>query len=389
MSAVAQDPPAGELPRSARAVVVTAPGTIEIREFPLVRPEAGWALLRMRLSGICGTDLNTVRGNLLQYAGTAHERELSYPIICGHENVGVVAAVGGVVRDTDGSTLSEGDRVVPAANVACGSCHYCRNRFPYYACERLEDYGNSLGASRRPFLLGGWSEYLYVLPGTKLFRVPDEVPDEVAVLTEPMAVTHGLDRITDGVAGTTVYVLGCGPLGACHIIKARRLGAARILAADRFEERLRIAADIGADAVLSILETNEEARLEVVRAATGGRGADIAVDACGDPVAFREGLRALRFGGTLLEAGAFVGSRPVEIDLAADICLKDRRVLGVGGEDDRAYLPELRAMAKDGGASDLAALVTNILPLERASEGVELARTGSAMKVLLSPDAAR
>lgn len=388
MSAVAGNPNAGELPRSARAVVVTAPETIEIREFPLDRPEEGWALLRMRLSGICGTDLNTVRGNLLQYAGTAHQRELSYPIVCGHENVGTIAATGGVVCDAEGSPLEEGDRVVPAANVACGTCHYCRNRFPYYACERLEDYGNSLGALRPPFLLGGWSDYLYVLPGTKLFRVPESVPDEVAVLTEPMAVTHGLDGIPEGVSGTTVYVIGCGPLGACHIIKARRLGAAQIFASDRSQERLRIAAEIGVDEVLSILETMEEDRLEAVRAATGGLGVDVVVDACGDPVAFREGLRSLRFGGTLLEAGAFVGSRPAEVDLAADICLRGCRVVGVGGEDDRAYLPELRAMARDGGAAGLAALVTTVLPLERASEGVELARTGRAMKVVLSPDAA-
>lgn len=382
----AWDPGAADLPRTARAAVVTAPETIEIRDFPVVRPLEGWALLRMRLSGICGTDLNTVRGNLLQYAGTSHQRELSYPIICGHENVGVVAATGGEVCDVEGTPLAPGDRVVPGANVACGVCFFCLNRLPYYACERLEDYGNSLGPQRPPFLLGGWSEYLYVLPGSKLFRVPDPVPDELAALTEPMAVTHGLDRIDGGVAGMTVYVIGCGPIGACHILKARRLGATQIFGADRFEARLRVAAEIGADAVFPIHDTSEEERLEIVRGATGGRGVDVVVDASGDPVAFREGLRAMRFGGTLLEVGAFVGSRSAEIDLAADICLKDSRVIGVGGEDDLAYLPELRAMAQSGKELNMAALVTRILPLERAAEGVELARTGRAMKVLLSPD---
>jgi threonine dehydrogenase-like Zn-dependent dehydrogenase len=92
---------------------------------------------------------------------------------CGHENVGVVVETGGEVRDSAGRPLRPGDRVVPGANVACGECWFCRRDFPYYACERLEDYGNSLNAKRAPYLFGGWTEFMYLLPGTRLFRVPD------------------------------------------------------------------------------------------------------------------------------------------------------------------------------------------------------------------------
>jgi threonine dehydrogenase-like Zn-dependent dehydrogenase len=375
----------GDLPTVARAAVMTGPGRIEIRQFRLEPPEDGWALLRISFSGICGTDLHTWSGEVLQYAGTPHERAISYPLIPGHENVGVVAAVGGEVQDAVGRPLHIGDRVVPGANVACGACFYCRGGFPYYACERLEDYGNSLGATKPPHLFGGWSEYLYVMPGSRLFLVPDAVPSRMAALTELFSVTHGLDRVDGGLTGATVYVVGCGPLGACHVAKARHLGAERVLVADRAPRRIEAARALGVTEVFDVRRTTREERLEAVRKATGGRGADVAVDAAGAPEAFVEGLESLRFGGTLVEVGAFTGSRPAEVDVA-EICVKDVRILGVGGEDDAAYPGSLRVMAEHGDELGLESLITHVLPLEGAAEGLALAQRGEAMKVLLTPE---
>src|ERR1700728_867515 len=223
-----------------KAAVMTEPGRLEVQEFPMPDPEPGAVILRMSMSGICGTDKHTFRGETVQYAGTPHERQIQYPLICGHENVGTVAATGGTVLDTDGRELREGDRIVPAANVACGECWFCQTGQPYYMCERLEDYGNSLNCAQAPYLFGGWSEYMYLLPGTQVFRVPDELPDEAAVRTEPMAVTHGFERarrLNDSFA-ETVVVYGVGPLGMCHLIKARLMGAGTIIAIDRFPNRL-------------------------------------------------------------------------------------------------------------------------------------------------------
>ncbi|TML13563.1 MAG: hypothetical protein E6G33_11700, partial [Actinobacteria bacterium] len=167
-----------------RAAVMTRPGELEVRMFPVPEPELGAVLMRVRLSGICGTDKHTFRGETIQYAGTPHERHIEYPLICGHENIGVVEATGGEVGAADGTPLRPGDRIVPGANVPCGACWYCLSRQPYYLCERMEDYGNSLNIARVPSLFGGWSELMYLLPGTPIFRVPAELPDELAVLTE-------------------------------------------------------------------------------------------------------------------------------------------------------------------------------------------------------------
>src|SRR3989475_2809346 len=226
----------------ARAATLVAPGRYEIREYPLPDPAPGCALVRMRLSGICGTDKHTYQGYTTQYAGTGAPKEIPFPIIQGHENVGTVAAIGGerAYTDFEGVPLRVGDRVVVGANVICGECYYCRHDFPYYFCERMVDYGNNMTAAEPPHLFGGWSEYLYVVPGSFLVRVPDDLPDEVAVLTEVMAVAVGLDRAKQFSAvpneafrfDDTVVVLGVGSLGMCFLMKARMLGAGTIVAVD-------------------------------------------------------------------------------------------------------------------------------------------------------------
>src|SRR5689334_17591061 len=114
------------MPEMVRAVVMQGPRWVAVQEFALPDPEPGAVLLKMQLSGICGTDKHTYRGETKQYAGTPHERDVPFPIIPGHENVGVVAATGGEVRDFDGEALRPGDRVVPAANITCGQCYYCK-----------------------------------------------------------------------------------------------------------------------------------------------------------------------------------------------------------------------------------------------------------------------
>src|SRR5262249_29416234 len=210
-----------------RAAVMTRPRHIEVEAFTRPEPEAGAVLIEVVYSGVCGTDKHTFRGETIQYAGTPHERRLEYPVICGHENVGGVVETGGEVYASDGSPLRPGERIVPGANVACGRCWFCRAGFPYYACEQLEDYGNSLNAKRPPHLFGGWSELMYLLPGTRIFRVPDELPSEVAVLTEVMAVTHGLDAAArlplphTFRPDSSVAVIRVGPLGLCHTLQAR------------------------------------------------------------------------------------------------------------------------------------------------------------------------
>src|SRR5919202_49377 len=224
--------------QTVQAATLVAPGRLEVRDYPFPEVlEPGAVLLRMLAAGICGTDKHTFRGETEQYAGTDSARSTPFPIIQGHENVGVVERVGpGGGVAFDGRRLAPGDRVVPAPNRACGRCRFCLRRFPYYFCRRLENYGNSLSARDAPHLFGGWSQYLYLKPGTAVFRVPEGLPSDVAVLTEIFAVTHSLERVAahrrpGGFRpGDTVAVVGVGSLGMAHLVKAALMGAGRVVA---------------------------------------------------------------------------------------------------------------------------------------------------------------
>ena len=376
-----------------RAAVMKAPGRLEVERFPKPDPQPGAVLMRVTYSGICGTDKHTYRGESKQYAGTDHERDIVYPLICGHENVGVIEAIGGAdsIPDSEGRPLRPGDRIVPAANVPCGHCIFCLNDYPYYFCENLQDYGNSLHSGIAPHLFGGWAEYMYLLPGTPLFRVPDGLPDELAALTEVMAVTHGFERARmlnagwgGSAFGESVAVIGVGPLGFCHLVKARLLGCGKLIAVDRLESRLDMARRFGATLTINASETTEKQRLELAREHTN-TGPDIVIDCTGVAQSFPECLHMVRYGGTVVEAGSFVDMGPVGINPNSDICTKNVSVIGVGGETATSYVPAMNLLARNLDRLPLTEIITHRMPLERAGEAVELAQKDGTMKVLMDP----
>lgn len=368
------------------------PGKISIQNFEVPEPERGSVILKVNLSGICGTDKHTYRGESKQYVGTPHEKDIQYPLICGHENVGTVVSTGGEVFDSEGKLLKPGDRIVHGANVACGSCYFCTNNYPYYFCTKLEDYGNSLNVSREPSLFGGWSEYMYLLPGTPLFRVPEELPDEVAVLTEVMAVTHGVDAaikilgINGGASsGFTVGVLGVGPLGLCHLIKAKLLGAGLIVGTDVLSSRLILAREFGLNYGFDASQTSEKDRLKEILDITHGRGLDIILNCSGVPSTFSEALKLVRVGGVIVEAGTFVDLGPVQINPNSDICTRNVSIIGIGGEKATEYLPSMKLMVANLDRYPFHKITSHIFSLEKAEDAIKHAQTGEAMQVAINP----
>src|SRR4051794_37173823 len=362
---------------SVRAATLLGPERLEVRSYPY--PEAlepGAVLLRMLASGICGTDKHTFRGETEQYAGTENRRSTPYPIIQGHENVGVVAAVGdGGATARDGTPLREGDRVVPAPNRACGQCRMCARGFPYYLCRRLENYGNSLSSRDAPHLFGGWGEYLYLKPGTAVFRVPAGLPDDVAVLTEIFAVTHSLERAArlpspSGFRpGDSVAVVGVGALGLAHAIKASLMGAGRIVAVDPSRGRRELAARLAGAAT---------------SAAAAVRGVDVVVNATGVRGSFGQAVEMVRDGGVVIEVGAFVdmGDEPFN---PAVLCGRNLTLMGVGGEDLLAYDRTLALLARHHETIPFADMVSHRFGIEDAPEAMRTAldAEGSA-KVLIT-----
>jgi len=376
------------------AATLIAPEQLELRHYPYPDVlEPGAVLLRMLASGICGTDKHTYRGETEQYAGTEYARSTPFPIIQGHENVGIVEAIGnGGATAFDGTPLAVGDRVVPAPNRACGVCEFCTGDFPYYFCTALENYGNSLTADNAPHLFGGWAEYLYIRPNTPIFVVPDGLPTNVAVLTELFAVTHSLDlaaampRPGGFRPGDTVVVVGTGPIGVVHVAKAALMGAAQVLTIDPFGARVELATALGATATFTG-PADDPAALAWVHAATGGRGADVVVDATGHPSSFAPSLNMLRNGGTLIEVGAFVDLGTVPVN-PASLLGRNVTILGVAGEDSRAYDRTLAMLAEHHERVPFHLAVTHTFPLTDVATAMATALAGdTAMKVVITPNA--
>ena len=372
-----------------QAATLVAPGRLEVRDYPFPEVlEPGAVLLRMLASGICGTDKHTFRGETEQYAGTDSARSTPFPIIQGHENVGVVEQVGpGGAVAFDGRPLAPGDRVVPAPNRACGRCRFCLRRFPYYFCRRLENYGNSLSARDAPHLFGGWSQYLYLRPGTAVFRVPEALPSEIAVLTEIFAVTHSLERaaaLPPPAAwrpGDRVAVVGVGALGLAHAVKAALMGAGTVVAVDRSARRLELARRLsGAETVPA-----GDGAAAAVRELTAGEGADVVVDATGFPGSLAQAVAMVRDGGAVVEVGAFVDMGPEALNPAV-VCARNLTLFGVGGEDLVAYEGTLALLERHRHAIPFAEMVSHRFPVADAARAMEVALdVDASAKVLIAP----
>ena len=181
-----------------RAAVSLAPGKIEIQELPMPKLEKGSAIVRVNLAGICGTDKHYFKGQTKQGVGTQNEVDISFPLIQGHENVATIVDIdeeGSKKLDFDGNVLKPGDRVTMCPDVVCGECFYCKHIPNYPWCTKLRfGYGAMPNKNSDTTLYGGFAEYMYIAPGTRLYKVPDGMPDSLAVLTEPMCVTYSLDK---------------------------------------------------------------------------------------------------------------------------------------------------------------------------------------------------
>lgn len=382
--------------RTVQAAVMVAPGRMEIREYPLPALREGGALLRVEMCGICGTDKHTWRGETLQYSGTREESQTPFPIIPGHEIVGVLEEIDdrrGPRLDYDGQPLAAGDRVTLCPDVVCGTCYACRHTFAFPWCERLRGYGNAFCADEPPHLFGGWAEYLYVLPAAFLYRVPESLPVRVAVMAELMAVSYNLDKVKElfTMAGEgfatedTVVVQGAGPMGICHIVKARVMGAGEIVAIDPSPYRLALARRFGADHVLDLGRTTAAERIEFVRSLTHGRGADIVAECAGVAHAVPEGLEMVRKGGVYVEAGNFVDTGEVALNPHRHFCARNIRLIGMTNHPFTGYTPSLRLLERHASRFPFAAFVTHEYPVARAHEALLRSMEPDCLKVAIVP----
>ena len=289
------------------------------------------ALFEVGACGVCGTDLHILKGHW--------PTPLPWPFTLGHEVAGIIVEKGAeLTHDYMGRPLEVGCKIMIPPFMPCGQCYYCVH-YPETATKCLTPvyYGRYLGFDKAPHLWGGWAEAEYLdldmLPGTKIYRLPDDMPLWLGTLAEPLtssirafsrAQKMGCFRV-----GDTVVIQGSGPIGILAIVAAKEMGAGRIVMVGAPEEpRLRLGRAFGAEATVDIGEhVSAEARIKAVRDIVGGFGADIAVDCSGHPSAGPEGIEMLRDGGTYIEMGQFTDAGSIETNWHR-FCVKDINMLG-------------------------------------------------------------
>jgi len=311
-----------------KSAVLKSEKNIEIEEFPKPKNIENGMLIKILSSGVCGTDPHIFNG---ERAGVNH------PIIMGHEICGVIEEIGKKYESVSYDNFSVGDRVTIVPGTTCKKCYYCKT-FPHMEnyCIDRKIYGVTLKSDQPPHLFGGFSEYLYLLPGFWAYKIPENVTDDVGSLVEPLAVAlrsverglmPGLPYISMGLGiGSNVVVQGSGTIGIFTTLIAKLMGA-NVITLDKIDSRLKVAKEFGASQILNVKNLTREERVQKVKELTNGIGADLAIECSGDLEAFEEGIEMLRRGGRYVEMGNFadIGFSKIKPSL---VCRSDIEIVG-------------------------------------------------------------
>jgi L-iditol 2-dehydrogenase len=349
------------------AVLPAYGGDFELREYPVPAPEPGAILIRLTRAGVCGSDLHIWRGEMKEVYGSP-PRDLTF----GHEMCGRVERLGaGVEHDSAGLPLREGDRVTFLYFFPCGRCPVCI-RDEMGSCPRKGRANRVAGTP--PYFNNAYGDYYYLRPGGWVFRVPDEVSDDMATPANCALaqVIYGLTRAGLRM-GDTVVIQGAGGLGLNAVAVARDMGADRVIVVDRVPTRLALAREFGADHTLSLEDVpTPERRIAAVQDLTGGFGADIVADFVGYPDVVPEGLRMLRGGGCYLEVGSIAPGNVFSYDATA-LVRGNVRLVGTSNYSPWALAQALAFLRRGQARFPFARLVSHVYPLEKISEAFQQA----------------
>ncbi len=328
---------------------------VRLQEMPVPRIGPGEILVKVIAGGICGSDV-------LEWY-----RIKKAPIVLGHEIAGEIVEVGEGV-----GKVKEGDRVFVSHHVPCNTCRYCRSG-NHTVCETLHTTN---------FDPGGFAEYIRaprinVDQGT--FILPDEITFEDGSFVEPLACVVRGQRVAGFRPGTSVLVLGSGISGLLHIMLARASGAGRIIATDISEYRLAKAREFGAD---EVIHAGEDVPA-LVKELNGGYLADLVIVCAGALSAFKQALKSVDRGGTVL---CFATTDPgVEIPIPANEFWRNS-ITVLPSYANSPYDAEVAIELIRSRRVDVNPLITHRLPLEDTAKGFRLmTEAGESIKVVIEP----
>jgi len=359
------------------AIMPTPDAPIEIREYPDPELQPGEVLLETLASEICGTDVHLWHGKL---------EGVPYPLIPGHVSVGRVLETAGTVRDTEGAVIEPG-RIVTFLDVheTCNHCWYCLVAREATRCPERRVYGITYGADEG--LYGGWSERLVMKAGVKIIPLPEgvETIDYMGAGCGLSTAFHAVER-AEVKLNDTVVVQGAGPVGLSCAVFARLSGADDVIVIGGPEERLAFARRFEADYTLDIETTDRSERLDFIRSITGGRGADVVIEASGNVAAVPEGFDLARDGGTYVIVGQYTDAGEASINPHTQINRKHLDIRGCWGTAFTHVYRGLQMIGRYGRRFPWRDMVTHTFSLEDVQEGLELVENYGAVKALVVPN---
>ncbi|GAB3561637.1 zinc-binding dehydrogenase [Amycolatopsis endophytica] len=368
----------GVIPEHTRAAVVRAFGEPITIEEVAVPPsvEAGGLLVEVVACSLCGTDVHCWEGSLAL--------DIRLPLILGHEMVGRIVAIGeGAGHDSVGQRLRVGDRVI-WTHAFCGRCRMCTAKRPAM-CLNRKAYGH-VSLQDWPYLMGGFAQHAYVLPGAGRVRVPDSVPDALASMASCAlrSVVNAVEQAGRVGPEHTVVVQGAGPLGILATGLFARAGAGRVVTIGAPAARLELAGAFGADEVISLEDTPDPAeRLARVHEATDGRGADLVAEFSGHPAAFAEGIDLAAQGGRYVVVGQ-LGAGTTAI-APGTITKKNLSVIGSFSGDVSHYHKALTVLDRYARHLPFDRLISGRYPLEDVNTVITRMQAFQEIKPVLLP----
>ncbi len=351
----------------AAAMVFHGPGRpLELARIPIPELRPGEVLVRVTACTLCGSDVHTFSGR----------RTTPVPIVLGHEMLGSIVDVGtdAPTHDPSGHPLRIGDRVTWSIVANCGACFYCQRGLPA-KCERGIKFGHELLRTEYP-LTGGLAEYCVLPIGASIFRLPDDLSDEVACPANcATATTAAVFDAAGSVAGRTVLVLGAGMLGLTACVMAHLADAAAVICSDVAEQRRQRALDFGASALAA-----PENLSAVVADLTSGYGVDVVLELSGSTDALEHALPLVRLGGIVVLAGAVFPSRAMQLE-PERIVRRNLTLHGVHNYAPRHLEAAINFLVDATRKYPLATLVSEWMPLAAAEKAFEQARGAQTYRI--------
>jgi threonine 3-dehydrogenase len=315
-------------------------------------------LVRVKIASICGTDLH-----IYEWDRWAQGR-IHPPLVPGHEFCGEVVAYGDEV-----TSVKEGDFVSAEMHVACGKCLQCRIG-EAHICQNVKIIGVDAD--------GAFAEYV-VIPESNIWKLDPGIPQEYASILDPLG--NAVHTVLAGeIAGRSVAITGCGPIGLFAIAVARAVGAAQVFAIEVNEHRRNVARQMKADFTLDPSKDDVNA---IVLEKTGGAGVDVVLEMAGHPSAIRTAFDIVRRGGRISLLG--LTSKPVSLNFSEDIIFKGITIQGINGRRMYQTWYQMTALLK-AGKLDLHAVITDRIAMKDFPKAMERLKTGEASKILVYPN---